>query len=135
MLPEPPARLKIVCGQPIKSQDGNYVSLADYDKLLSFAVRLQLLYNRQKRETADARLRLVKEERRSEALSTQLGLSVQSEVRALRKALEAAAIAAKGRAVVEDFMPNVGNCVLQDFARLNEFLLESGTLGQETGHG
>jgi len=28
-------------------------------------------------------------------------------------------------AVVEDFMPNIGKCVLQDYGRLNEALLES----------
>ena len=30
-----------------------------------------------------------------------------------------------GEAVVEDFMPNIGNCVLQDYGRLNEFLMEA----------
>jgi len=28
-----------------------------------------------------------------------------------------------GVAVVEDFMPNIGRCVLQDYGRLNDFLL------------
>lgn len=30
-----------------------------------------------------------------------------------------------GQAVVEDFMPNIGKCVLQDFARLNTFLCDA----------
>ena len=28
-----------------------------------------------------------------------------------------------GMAVVEDFLPNVGQCALQDFGRLNDFLI------------
>ncbi len=31
----------------------------------------------------------------------------------------------KGYAVVLDFMPNIGKCVLQDYKRLNEFLIEA----------
>lgn len=38
---------------------------------------------------------------------------------------ELEAIIAKGRAVVLDFMPNIKNCVLQNYGQLNEFLLES----------
>jgi hypothetical protein len=34
-------------------------------------------------------------------------------------------LVAKGLAVVEDFMPNIGVCALQDYARLNEFLIEA----------
>lgn len=34
-------------------------------------------------------------------------------------------LVAMGRAVVEDFMPNIRNCALQDYARLNTFLIES----------
>ncbi len=34
-------------------------------------------------------------------------------------------IIAKGYAVVQDFMPNIGNCALQDYKRLNEFLIEA----------
>lgn len=30
-----------------------------------------------------------------------------------------------GVAVVEDFMPNIGRCALQDYGRLNDFLVES----------
>lgn len=30
-----------------------------------------------------------------------------------------------GEAVVEDFMPNIGKCALQDYGRLNEFLIEA----------
>jgi len=30
-----------------------------------------------------------------------------------------------GLEVVEDFMPNIGNCVLQDYGRVNEFLMKS----------
>lgn len=35
------------------------------------------------------------------------------------------AIIRKGLAVVEDFMPNIANCALQDYGRLNEFLMEA----------
>ena len=38
----------------------------------------------------------------------------------------------KGREVVEDFLPNIGNCALQDIGRLNEFLME--TKEFEDGH-
>lgn len=31
----------------------------------------------------------------------------------------------QGEAVVEDFMPNIARCVIQDFGRLNEFLIEA----------
>lgn len=31
----------------------------------------------------------------------------------------------RGVEVVEDFLPNIGKCVLQDYGRLNEFLIES----------
>ena len=31
----------------------------------------------------------------------------------------------KCRAVIEDFMPNIGQCVLQDYQQLNEALCES----------
>ena len=30
-----------------------------------------------------------------------------------------------GEKVVEDFMPNIGRCALQDYGRLNEFLIEA----------
>jgi hypothetical protein len=30
-----------------------------------------------------------------------------------------------GLEVVEDFMPNIGHCVLQDYGRVNEFLMRS----------
>jgi hypothetical protein len=30
-----------------------------------------------------------------------------------------------GRAVVDDFLPNVGTCALQDYGRLNEFLMQT----------
>ena len=33
-----------------------------------------------------------------------------------------------GEAVVEDFMPNIGACALQDYGRLNEFLIEAGQI-------
>lgn len=31
----------------------------------------------------------------------------------------------QGIAVVEDFMPNIGHCALQDYGRLNAFLINS----------
>lgn len=42
-----------------------------------------------------------------------------AEVARLRKLVQT------GLAVVKDFMPNIGKCVLQDYGRLNEFLIES----------
>lgn len=51
------------------------------------------------------------------------------EILALRSALTARdALIVQGLAVVEDFMPNVGRCVLQDFGRLNEFTVEAGKI-------
>ena len=39
-----------------------------------------------------------------------------------------------GDAVVEDFLPNIGNCCLQDYGRLNEFLIATTALkAQEQG--
>jgi hypothetical protein len=35
----------------------------------------------------------------------------------------------KGLAVVEDFMPNVGKCVLQDYAQLNTFMVDARAVG------
>ena len=32
---------------------------------------------------------------------------------------------AKGKRVVEDFLPNIGNCALQNYGELNEFMIES----------
>ena len=36
-----------------------------------------------------------------------------------------------GLAVVEDFLPNIGNCTLQDFGRLNDFLIAAHKLQRE----
>ena len=33
-----------------------------------------------------------------------------------------------GEAVVEDFLPNIGHCVLQDYGRMNDFLMEASEL-------
>ena len=33
-----------------------------------------------------------------------------------------------GELVVEDFMPNIGNCALQDYGRLNDFLIATSQL-------
>jgi len=44
---------------------------------------------------------------------------VYSELKRLRK------LVVQGNAVVNDFLPNVGHCVLQDFGRLNTFLIDS----------
>jgi len=30
-----------------------------------------------------------------------------------------------GKEVVEDFLPNIGNCALQDYGRLNDFMIEA----------
>lgn len=41
-----------------------------------------------------------------------------------------------GEAVVEDFLPNVGKCVLQDYGRLNEFLIQAAQIKvDDIGHG
>lgn len=39
---------------------------------------------------------------------------------------ELRALVAKGYEVVADFLPNIGHCVLQDYARLNTFMVEAG---------
>lgn len=49
-----------------------------------------------------------------------------SEVAALKARLaEADVLIAKGLAVVHDFLPNIGRCVLQDYQRMNEFCCEA----------
>lgn len=49
------------------------------------------------------------------------------------KEKELRALLQMGVEVVEDFMPNIGHCVLQDYGRVNEFLLQSKEeLGDET---
>ena len=40
-------------------------------------------------------------------------------------------LALQGRRVVCDFMPNVGQCALQDYAQLNEFLRDSEALERQ----
>jgi hypothetical protein len=47
---------------------------------------------------------------------------------AVRERDKLRALALKGRAVVEDFMPNVGRCALQHYDTLNEFLCETAAL-------
>lgn len=48
------------------------------------------------------------------------------EIESLRSRLaEADALIAKGLAVVHDFLPNIGRCVLQDYQRMNEFCSEA----------
>ena len=34
-------------------------------------------------------------------------------------------LVSKGLAVVDDFMPNIGRCTLQNYQRLNEFMVEA----------
>jgi len=41
------------------------------------------------------------------------------EIRQLRELVK------MGEQVVEDFMPNIGRCALQDYGRLNTFLIEA----------
>lgn len=36
-----------------------------------------------------------------------------------------------GEDVVEDFMPNIGKCALQDYGRLNDFLIAAAALRKE----
>jgi len=38
---------------------------------------------------------------------------------------------AKGKRVVEDFLPNIANCALQNYGELNEFMIESEQLAGE----
>lgn len=40
------------------------------------------------------------------------------------------ALVIQGYKVVEDFMSNIGVCALQDYKRLNEFLIEAGKLAK-----
>jgi hypothetical protein len=39
--------------------------------------------------------------------------------------VELIALAKQGYEVVKDFMPNVGVCALQDYGRLNEFMIKA----------
>lgn len=45
--------------------------------------------------------------------------------------IELKRLVVKGFEVVEDFMPNIGACALQNYGRLNEFLLEARPLKHE----
>lgn len=38
---------------------------------------------------------------------------------------------AKGKRVVDDFLPNIANCALQNYGELNEFMIESEQLAGE----
>lgn len=50
----------------------------------------------------------------------------QREIESLRARLaEDEVLIAKGLAVVHDFLPNIGRCVLQDYQRMNEFCCEA----------
>ena len=40
-----------------------------------------------------------------------------------------------GDAVVMDFMPNIGRCALQDYGRLNEFLIKAAKLQEQSDAG
>jgi len=51
--------------------------------------------------------------------------SIAADLVALRDTL------AQAIAVIEDFMPNIGRCVLQDYGRLNDVLRDSGRLLKE----
>lgn len=48
--------------------------------------------------------------------------SIAADLAAMRDTL------AQAIAVIEDFMPNIGRCVLQDYGRLNDVLCDSGRL-------
>ncbi len=45
---------------------------------------------------------------------------------------ELRALVRLGREVVEDFMPNIGRCALQDYGRLNRFMREAAALDLRT---
>lgn len=40
-----------------------------------------------------------------------------------------------GAEVVEDFLPNIGRCALQDYGRMNSFLVESSKLKKDSAMG
>ena len=50
---------------------------------------------------------------------------LRREVESLKKTIR------MGELVVEDFMPNIGKCVLQDYGRLNQFLMDAAQIEQE----
>ena len=52
-------------------------------------------------------------------------MSEQKEPTVAARLAEADALIAKGLAVVHDFLPNIGRCVLQDYQRMNEFCSEA----------
>ncbi len=61
---------------------------------------------------------------RLRARDAYLSLDEAADALAARLA-EADALIAKGLAVVHDFLPNIGRCVLQDYQRMNEFCSEA----------
>ena len=87
-----------------ESEDGDYVLASDYDALAA---------------------RLAEEE---SAHRVTAGIFASTLVRAdaaEARLAEADALIAKGLAVVHDFLPNIGRCVLQDYQRMNEFCSEA----------
>lgn len=54
-----------------------------------------------------------------EGMNVREALQLRGEIEHLR------ALVLQGLAVVDDFLPNIGQCVLQDYGRLNEFCMEA----------
>jgi hypothetical protein len=48
-----------------------------------------------------------------------------------KRIVELEALVKMGEAVVMDFMPNIGRCALQDYARLDKFLIKAAKLKEK----
>lgn len=57
----------------------------------------------------------------------------ENEMRILREHKRMKDLVRMAVAVVEDFLPNIGRCALQDYDRLNTFLIESKKALEEGG--
>lgn len=75
-----------------------------------------------KRQNADLMAIIDKRDEALGFVPLDKGMDMQDELRETKSRLvEADALIAKGLAVVHDFLPNIGRCVLQDYQRMNEF--------------
>lgn len=64
----------------------------------------------------------------------QSGVHAQAILQRDRTIEELRTLVSKGLAVVDDFLPNIGSCALQDYGRLNQFCIEARAMlarGQE----
>lgn len=79
-----------------------------------------------KRQNADLMAIIDKRDEALGFVPLDKGMDMQDELREKTSRLvEADALIAKGLAVVHDFLPNIGRCVLQDYQRMNEFCSEA----------